>query len=306
MIIDGFRRADLHDPPLAHDRNTVGKRHRFFLVVRDNDEGRAARGLDALQFSLRFFPQFLVESAERLVQEQHLGIARKCPGERHALALATRELMRLAVRQRLQLHEREHLLQAPRQRILCKTLTLQAEGDVSRDRQMRKERVALEHHVHWPEMRRNSGHILPIDGDGAAVGRLEARDHPHQRGLAAARGAKQRKEFATTDLQRDTSDGPDAAEALAEVTDGNRGRRRGCRHEGRRPRVRTARGNFSTMGGASQAVDMAAGFLMSACAGPVARPSFRAGAKLFSSGTDRQRKMQGDRAVEPARFLTKT
>ena len=35
------RRRDLHEPAAIHDADAVGERHRFALVVRDNDEGEA-------------------------------------------------------------------------------------------------------------------------------------------------------------------------------------------------------------------------------------------------------------------------
>ena len=53
-----------------------------------------------------------VEGAERLVEQQHLRLHRERPGERHALALAARELRRIAVDQPLELDQREQLVDA--------------------------------------------------------------------------------------------------------------------------------------------------------------------------------------------------
>ena len=47
-----------------------------------------------------------VERAERLVEQQHLGLDRERPGERHALPLAARELGRVAVGEVLDLDQR--------------------------------------------------------------------------------------------------------------------------------------------------------------------------------------------------------
>ena len=38
-----------------------------------------------------------VERRERLVEQQHRGLDRQCPGQRHALLLAARELVRVAL-----------------------------------------------------------------------------------------------------------------------------------------------------------------------------------------------------------------
>ena len=53
-----------------------------------------------------------VERAERLVEQQHLGLDRQRAGERHALALAARELRRVAVGEAAQVHELEQLVDA--------------------------------------------------------------------------------------------------------------------------------------------------------------------------------------------------
>src|SRR5947209_2219473 len=66
---------------------------------------------------------------------------------------------------------------------------------------MRKKRVGLEHHVHWPFVRRHIGHLHAIDEDAALVRLLEPGDETHQCGLAATGGTKQRKEFAGSDVE---------------------------------------------------------------------------------------------------------
>jgi hypothetical protein len=59
--------------------------------------------------------------------------------------------------------------------------------------------------------------LLAVDQD-IAVGRvLEPRDHPHRRGLAAARGAEQHQELAIGDRQVEIVDADEAAPALAHI-----------------------------------------------------------------------------------------
>ena len=62
----------------------------LFLVVRYKYESDTDLALDGAQFQLHSFPQFLVESGERLVQQQDLRLQNKGTGERNALHLASR------------------------------------------------------------------------------------------------------------------------------------------------------------------------------------------------------------------------
>ena len=74
-----------------------------------------------------------VERAERLVEQQHLGLDRERPGERHALALAAGELRRIAVDQPLELDQREQLVHALLDLGLRPLADREAEGDVVAD-----------------------------------------------------------------------------------------------------------------------------------------------------------------------------
>ena len=96
-LVDLGRRRHLHDLALVHDGDAVGHGHRLFLVVGDDDEGQAELLLQVHQLELRFLAQLLVERAERLVEQQHLRPLGDRAGQRHALALAAGELVRLAL-----------------------------------------------------------------------------------------------------------------------------------------------------------------------------------------------------------------
>jgi hypothetical protein len=48
--------------------------------------------------------------------------------------------------------------------VLGQSFALQAEGDVLPHREVRKERVALEHHVHRPLVGRQIGQVLAVRG----------------------------------------------------------------------------------------------------------------------------------------------
>ena len=94
-------------------------------------------------------------------------------------------------------------------------------------RHVREERVGLEHHVGRPPVGRHAGEVLPVEQHLAGGRLLEAGDHPHQRGLAAARGAEEGEELALVDDEREVVDGDEIAEALGDVAELDEGLRRG-------------------------------------------------------------------------------
>src|SRR5690606_4378254 len=73
---------------------------------------------------------------------------------------------------------------------------------------------------------RNSGQILPVEKDAAMGGLLETGKHAQQRGLAAARGAKEGEELAFVDVEREIVDGGEVAEALGHIRKADIGTRR--------------------------------------------------------------------------------
>ena len=80
--------------------------------MRDVDERDPDLLLDPLQLALHLLAQLQVERAERLVEEQHLRVVDDRAGERDPLALAARELHRLALAEALEPDERQRLLRA--------------------------------------------------------------------------------------------------------------------------------------------------------------------------------------------------
>src|SRR5690606_154671 len=82
-----------------------------------------------------------------------------------------------------------------------------------------EQRVMLEHEAHLTLAHVHSGGVLAGKQDAAPVGRLQARDDPQQRRLAAARGPEQGDEFDRVDVQRHIVQRPEVAEFLADVAD---------------------------------------------------------------------------------------
>ncbi len=84
---------------------------------------------------------------------------------------------------------------------------------------MGKQRVILEHHVDRALVRRDPRDILAVQQNAALVRRLEAGQHPQQRGLAAAAWAEKREKFAAADVERKPIHRRQSAEFLHDGVD---------------------------------------------------------------------------------------
>ncbi len=202
---------------MLHDGNAVGDRHRLLLIMGDDHEGSAEARLQLHQLELRFGAQLLVESRERFVEQEHLGSFRERTSESDPLALSARQLIGPLAREGLELHQRQHLGDAICDRALSQAVLFEAEGDVSLDREVRKESVALEHHVHRPPVGRNARQVLAAEEDSAMARHLESGQDAQQRGLAATRWSEQREELALVDVERQSVDRREFAEAFGDA-----------------------------------------------------------------------------------------
>ena len=95
-LIQRLRAAHVHQPALVHDRDAIGERQRLDLVVRDVENRHvgqlAMQSRDLVQHAAA---QLRVECRQRLVEQQHLGSDGERAGDRHALLLPARELLRV-------------------------------------------------------------------------------------------------------------------------------------------------------------------------------------------------------------------
>ena len=176
---------------MVHDRDAVGHRERLLLVVGDVEERDPDLALDRLQLHLHLLAQLQVERAERLVEQQHRGPVDERPRERHALALAARELVRPGLLAAGQLHELERLGHARldlRPAPPCGACSPNA--TLLHDVEVLEQRVGLEDRVDVALVGRHRRHRLALEEDLALGRLLEARHHPQRRRLAAARRAR--------------------------------------------------------------------------------------------------------------------
>ena len=217
-LIDILRSADLLALAEAHDGEAVGHRHGFFLVVRDVDEGDADLLLDALELQLHLLAQLEIQSTQRLVQEQDLGLVHQRACEGDALHLAAGHLTRLPLLVAGHLHQLQRGPHPAFDVALRDLAPTKAEGHVVEHVEVREQRVGLEDGVDVAAVRGKSRHVLAAQVDGTRGGVLEPADHPQGRGLAAARRAEHREELAGRDIEGKVVDRHDIlTEALGDM-----------------------------------------------------------------------------------------
>ncbi|MNV33623.1 hypothetical protein D3C71_1249970 [compost metagenome] len=185
--------------------------------MRDHHGCRADLLLDAAQFELHLFAQLGVQVGQRFVQQQHGRPDDQRARQRHALALAARELAREAVGMLVQLHQRQRLAHARLALGAFDVAHLQAEGHVVGNGQVRKQRVALEHDPQAARVRLGVGNVAPVQRDGAPGHVGKAGDHLQGRRLAATGRPQQRDEFALFDRQAQVGDDAQVAVVLGDV-----------------------------------------------------------------------------------------
>ncbi len=200
-------------------------------------DGRPEPLMQLLDFDPHLGAQLGVEVGQRLVHQEDGGPADHGAAERHALALAARQLAGLAAEQGFDLQRPRHAQDiggdvrtdprragektADQRQALPAVQPAHAQGqrDVSLDRVVRIKRVALEHHGHVARLGPQCVDSPPGDRDRARVFRLEAGDDPEKCRLATARGAQQRHEFAVVYGKRHIAQDLRAAKGLGEAID---------------------------------------------------------------------------------------
>ena len=185
--------------------------------MRHIDERDADLLLDVLELDLHLLAELQVERAQRLVEQENLGLVDDGPRECDPLALAAGQLVGPAV---LEPFEPDHLqcaadaLAPARSR---NAFDLEPVADVLAHRHVWEERVVLEYGVGLADVWREHGDIAAAQLDAAGVGTFEAGDEPQQRRLARPRRAEQREELAFAHLEVDAVSRDDVPVALADA-----------------------------------------------------------------------------------------
>src|SRR3990172_7130016 len=93
------RRAALVDVAVFHDHHPIAQGHCLDLIVGDEHGSGGNTGAQALDLDTHLYAQLRVQVRQRLVKQEHFGVAYDAAAERDALLLSARELARLALHQ---------------------------------------------------------------------------------------------------------------------------------------------------------------------------------------------------------------
>ena len=147
--------------------------------------------------------QLCIEVGKRLVEQENFRFFDQRTTQRHALRLATGELLGQAVEQRLDFQHFGNFRHALCNLFLAFTSQLEPEGKVLAHLHMRIERVVLEHHSDATVARRQVVDDLFADRDVAAGNRFQACDHAQRRRLGTAGRTDQNHELPVLDFEID-------------------------------------------------------------------------------------------------------
>ena len=200
-LVDVGRRAHLFDAAAIEHREAIAHRERFFLVVRDVDEGEPDLSLDLLQLDLHRLTELQVERAQRLVEQQNLRPHHQGTRERDPLSLTAGELSRLPVAVFREAHHLQSILDEPAPLGPGNLPHHEAVADVVGDGHMREQRVILEHRVDLALVWSEAGDVVAAQRDPAGGRCLEPRDHAEARGLPGSGRPEHREELPFADLQ---------------------------------------------------------------------------------------------------------
>src|SRR5262245_5814452 len=186
------------------------------------DRGRFQSLMQLLDLRAHLHAQLGVEIRQRLVEEKHLRVAHDSAAHSDALALASRELSRVALKQLGQAEDGGSAADAFVDLAPWSAAQFHGERHVVGDRHVGIERVILKYHGHVALFRRHIVDDTVTNADLAPGDVFEPGNHPQQRGFAAAGGSDQHDKFAIADRDVDTMDHGCRTESLSYVTDCDR------------------------------------------------------------------------------------
>ena len=195
----------------------------------DVDRGHAQRVVELAQLELHVFAQLLVQGRQGFVHQhdprlEHHG-ARQC----HALALPARKLVDATRTEPGKADHVEGPLHALRGLLVAHPTQSECKRHVACHRQMRKQRVVLEHHADVALVWRRADHLSATELQAATVRPGESRQYGQQGRLAGTRWPQQCQELAAANLEVNVIERVGLAITLGQLLDRD-GQRRVAGH----------------------------------------------------------------------------
>src|SRR5690348_6645176 len=210
-------RADLFDAALVHHHYARRHRHRFHLVMGNEDHGGLHALVQTRQLDARAAAQRRVEVGEWLVEQERLRLLDDGTADGNALALPATQLSGLAVKQRRDFQHLRCFRYLARDLLRRGSDVAQAERHVLPHCHVRIEGIVLEHHgdatVAWTY--RIDTRVSEMDLAGTWC--LKAGDHPQQGRFPAARWTQEDGELTRRNFQRQVANDRHMAEPLGDL-----------------------------------------------------------------------------------------
>ena len=226
LLVQFTRGGALLQHPSFQHRDPVPQRHGLGLVVGDVDGGDAQPALQPGDLRSHLATQLGVEVAQRLVEEERVGLSDDRTSHGNALPLTARQVGGFAFQVFRQFQHPGRLIH-PAANLLFRELVAveaQRECDVLPDRQVRVQGVVLEDHGQVAVLGGQVVHGFPVDQEIPGCDVLQSDDHAQGRRLAAAGRADENHELAVSDVQVDVVDGLETVSVLLdEVLEGDLG-----------------------------------------------------------------------------------
>ena len=207
-----------HELAVAQHGHAVAERLDLVHLVRDDDDGLAVVA-HAAQDGEELVRLLRGEHGGRLVEDEDVRTAVERLDDLDRLLLGHGHIVDLLVRVEVEAVALADAADA-RGRGLEIELFIEAERDVlSGGEDVDQLEVLVDHAdaVAVGIARGADDDLLAVDEDLSLVGEVNAREHVHERGLAAAVFAEQRQDLAPVDIEPDAVIGDDGAEALGNV-----------------------------------------------------------------------------------------
>ena len=220
-------RADLLDASLVHDHDPVGHFQGLVLVVGDKDAGDMNLIVQLTEPATQSQANFGIQGAERLVEEQYLGLDGQGSGQGHALPLSAGELGGQTIFQALELDEMEQVCDPLADFLAGGALgarpDAQAEGDVLKHRHVAEQGVVLKYESHVPLPDRLVGDVLPVKEHRARrfIRLFQSGNDAEQGCFARARRPQESDQLSVGNGQGDIAQGGKLAEGLGDVGNGD-------------------------------------------------------------------------------------
>jgi hypothetical protein len=208
---------------MIENRDSIGHRERFPLIMGDEDKGKAERTLKRPELALHRLAQLEIERSQWLVEQQDFRTQDKGARKSDSLPLSAGKLAGLA---RLQPHELERLDAQATTLGPVDAPNHEPVANVLQHVHVREESVVLEHGVHRAAIHRHALDCLAEDFDASGGRLVKTADESEARRLARAGRAKHGEKLARLDVQIDAIHRLHGAEMTFDAAKGDGARRR--------------------------------------------------------------------------------